>query len=113
MKYTLLDVVNGLENCINNDRLDVGFAENGLAKYYEIPVLSENKIITVVENKPTNKLFFYCNGKTIRPDEQDSESVKNLHMAKINDYFDVLKSPIVSQKILDRLDLLMDYYVVS
>jgi hypothetical protein len=98
MEYTLGDVLNALRYCISNT-LIIGFNENEFAKYYQIPFFSENKLITIVENKKTGDLFFYCNGKTAKPDKKDSKTLQDLYLQGIQDNVKILKKHILSEKI--------------
>lgn len=95
MKYNLTDCLNDLINTIRN-KPEIGLFENDLATYYKIPVFAKNILVTIVINKKSGAKFFYCNGKKIEPDSQDSVQMQSIAKTAIDDEIKILKRMVAS-----------------
>jgi len=95
MKYNLADLLKDLSNTIRKKR-EIGLFENDLAMYYKIPTFAINGLVTIVVNKKTGDKFFYCNGKKIEPNLQDSAQIRHITKTAIDDEIEMLKCMVAS-----------------
>lgn len=95
MRYNLTDCLNDLIYTIHEKR-EIGLFENDLATYYKIPVFAKNSLVTIVINKKSGAKFFYCNGKKIKLNSQDSAQMHSITKTAIDDEIKILKRMVAS-----------------